>query len=171
MLFCTWVSTHYEEQGPVKWLAFALEMIAATTLFLLMLLTCSDVVGRYFLSNSIDGTTELTEIALAILIFAEMPVITWRGGHVVVDILDRMMGRTVIKLLGLFSVFLIASSLYFIATQIYFLAERSFRRSEVTEFLQLPVGLIVEYIAFMSWITAATLLSYGVYRLLWRSRD
>ncbi|MBR9867410.1 TRAP transporter small permease [uncultured Amphritea sp.] len=171
MSFCAWISAHYEEQGPVKWLAFVLEMIAAITLFLLMLLTCSDVFGRYFLANSIDGTTELTEIGLAILIFAEMPIITWRGGHVVVDILDRMLGGTIIKLLGLLSAFLIASSLYFIATQIFFLAQRSFRRDEVTEFLQLPVGLIVEYIAYMSWITAAGMITYGVYRLLFLSRE
>jgi len=171
MSLCAWITAHYEEQGPVKWLAFALEMIAATTLLLLMLLTCSDVFGRYFLSNSIDGTTELTEIALAILIFAEMPVITWRGGHVVVDILDRLMGNTVIKLLELLSAFLISSSLYFLAVQIFFLAERSFRRDEVTEFLRLPTGLIVEYIAYMSWITAATMITYGVYRLLFIARD
>jgi len=29
MSFCAWISAHYEEQGPVKWLAFVLEMIAA----------------------------------------------------------------------------------------------------------------------------------------------
>ncbi|WP_299200195.1 TRAP transporter small permease [uncultured Amphritea sp.] len=171
MAFTTWITSHYDEQGPIKWLAFALEMIAALTLFFLMMLTCADVFGRYFLDNSIDGTTELTEIGLAILIFAEMPVITWRGGHVVVDILDRALGNTLVKILGLLSALLMSSSLYYIAGQINFLAERSLTRGEVTEFLQLPTGLIVEYIAFMSWITAATMITYGVYRLLFLSRD
>ena len=88
MTFSAWIAAHYEEKGPVAWLAFFLELIAAVTLFLLMLLTCADVFGRYFLDNAVDGTTELTEMGIAILVFAEMPVITWRGGHVVVDILD-----------------------------------------------------------------------------------
>ena len=64
MTFSAWLSAHYEEQGPIKWLAFALELIAAVTLMALMLLTCADVVGRYFFDNSVDGATELTEIEI-----------------------------------------------------------------------------------------------------------
>lgn len=171
MTLSAWLTAHYEEKGPVAWLAFFLELIAAVTLFLLMLLTCADVFGRYFLGNSVDGTTELTEMAIAIMVFAEMPVITWRGGHVVVDILDRMLGNTLIKVLGLVAAFLMSTSLYFLAVRIFELAERSLRRSEVTEFLQFPVGYVVEYIAIMSWITAGLMISYGVYRLLFLSRD
>ncbi len=171
MSFSAWISAHYEEQGPVRWLAFALELIAALTLFSLMILTCADVFGRYFLGDAVDGTTELTELGLAILIFAEMPVITWRGGHVVVDILDRMLGNTLIKVLGLLSALLISSSLYFLADRIFFLAQRSFRRGEVTEFLHLPVGIIIEYIALMSWITAGAMITYGIYRLLFIPND
>ncbi len=33
MALTAWVNAHYEEQGPVIWLAFALELIAAVTLF------------------------------------------------------------------------------------------------------------------------------------------
>lgn len=171
MAFSAWLSMHYEEKGPVVWLAFFLELIAAVTLFFLMALTCADVLGRYFLGNAVDGATELTEMGIAILVFAEMPVITWRGGHVVVDILDRMLGNTLIKILGLFSALLMSTSLYFLATRIFQLAERSMRREEVTEFLEMPVGYIVEYIAFMSWVTAALMITYGVYRLLTQSED
>ena len=171
MTFSAWISAHYEEKGPVAWLAFFLELIAAITLFFLMLLTCADVFGRYFLDNAVDGTTELTEMGIAILVFAEMPVITWRGGHVVVDILDRMMGNALIKALGLFSALLMSTSLYFLAVRIYELAARSLKRGEVTEYLQMPVGYIVEYIAIMSWATAALMISYGIYRLLFLSRD
>ncbi|MBB1486217.1 TRAP transporter small permease [Oceanospirillum sediminis] len=171
MTFSAWLTAHYEEKGPVAWLAFFLELIAAVTLFFLMLLTCADVFGRYFLDNAVDGTTELTEMGIAILVFAEMPVITWRAGHVVVDILDRWMSNTLIKALGLLSAFLIASSLYFLADRIYYLAARALRRGEVTEYLQIPVGHIVEYIAIMSWITAGAMITYGIYRLLFLSRD
>ncbi|GGK68708.1 TRAP transporter small permease [Amphritea balenae] len=171
MTFSAWISAHYEEKGPVAWLAFFLELIAAITLFFLMLLTCADVFGRYFLDNAVDGTTELTEMGIAILVFAEMPVITWRGGHVVVDILDKMLGNTLIKALGLFSALLMSTSLYFLAVRIFELATRSLKRGEVTEYLQMPVGYIVEYIAIMSWATAALMISYGIYRLLFLSRD
>lgn len=171
MALSAWITAHYEEKGPVAWLAFFLELIAAVTLFFLMALTCADVFGRYFLDNAVDGTTELTEMGIAILVFAELPIVTWRGGHVVVDILDRAMGSTVIKVLGLLSAFLMSTSLYFLAVRIYELAARSHRRGEVTEYLQMPVGYIVEYIAIMSWVTAGAMITYGIYRLLVTARD
>lgn len=171
MAFSAWLSAHYEEKGPIKWLAFALELVAALTLFFLMILTCADVVGRYFFGNSVDGATELTEIGIAVLVFAEMPVVTWRGGHVVVDILDRMWGSVALKALGLLSALLMSGSLYYLGVRIYQLAERSLRREEVTELLELPVGYIVQYIAVMSWLTAALMISYGVYRLFTEERS
>lgn len=170
MELSAWLTAHYEEKGPVIWLAFFLELIAAITLFFLMVLTCADVFGRYFLDNSIDGTTELTEMGIAILVFAEMPIVTWRGGHVVVDILDKMMGSRLIKVLGMVSAFLMSTALYFLAVRIYELAARSHRRGEVTEYLQMPAGYIVEYIAFMSWATAGAMITYGIYRLLFLSK-
>ncbi len=166
MALSTWISSHYEERGPVAWVAFVLELIAALTLFFLMVLTCADVGGRYFFDNAVDGATEMTEMGIAILVFAELPIVTWRGGHVVVDILDRFLGSKLITILGLVSAFLMSTSLYFLATRIFELAARSHRREEVTEYLQLPVGYIVEYIAIMSWITAGAMITYGVYKLL-----
>jgi len=171
MAFSAWLTAHYEEKGPVRWLAFALELVAAVTLFLLMFLTCADVVGRYFFGNSVDGTTELTEIGIAILVFAEMPVITWRGGHVVVDILDKMWGSVALKVLGLLSAFLMSSAMYFLGVRIFELAARSLRRGEITELLEIPVGYIVQYIAVMSWATAALMITYGIYHQIIQNRD
>jgi TRAP-type C4-dicarboxylate transport system permease small subunit len=166
MSFSAWIHEHYDETGPVKWLAFALEVVAATVLFLLMALTCVDVVGRYLFSNSLDGATELTEIGLAIMLFAEMPVVTWRGGHVVVDLLDPILGSRLVKVLGLVAALVISTSMYFLGVRIFELAERSISRGVVTEYLGIPTGYIVEYIAVMSWFTAVGMITYGIYRIL-----
>jgi len=168
MLLSAWVSQHYEEEvAPVKWIAFVLELIATSSLLFLMLLTCTDVIGRYVFNNSLDAASELTEVAIAILVFAEMPVITWRGGHVVVDVLDNFLGSKIVKALGLLSILVMSSSLYYLAYRIFALGARSLRRSEESEFLAMPVGYIVQYIAIMSWITAATVVTYGIYRLFY----
>lgn len=162
-----WVSTHYEEKGMlIKWVAFSLELIAAIALMLLMFLTCADVIGRYLLDNSLEAATELTEISLAILVFAVMPVITWRGGHVVVDMLDNFLGSKIIKVLAVFSILVMSASMHYLAVRIFYLGARSVRRSEETEYLAIPVGYVVQYIAIMSWVTAASVISYGLYRLL-----
>ncbi|MFC6671512.1 TRAP transporter small permease [Marinobacterium aestuariivivens] len=163
-----WIRARYAEWGPARWPAFALELLAGVTLFALMAMTCVDVVGRYFFNHPLDGGTELTEVGLAILVFAEMPLITCRGGHVVVDILDRRLGHRLVKVLGLLATLLISTAFYFLAVRIFELGERSLRRNEVSEMLQLPLGLVAQYIAVMSWVTAAAMISYGAYRLIRR---
>jgi len=161
-----WVTEHYEEKGSVKWLAFFLESVTALTLFALMAMTCADVMGRYFFDNALDGAVELTEIALAIIVFAEMPIITWRGGHVVVDILDSYINNRLIKVLAMLSALIIAGSFYMLALRMMYLAERSLRRQVVTEYLALPVGYIIQYIAIMSFVCAAMMVTYGIYRIV-----
>lgn len=165
MHFSTWLHSHYKEKGPVLWLAFALEALAALVLVLLMLLTCADVVGRYFFSNAVDGAVEMTEIAIAVIVFAEIPVITWRGTHVVVDIMDNFFGQAWVKLLESLSAVVITAALYFLGERIFVEAARSLRRNEVTEHLQLPIGYVIQYIGVMCWIAAAGTLTWGIYRL------
>ena len=79
-------------KGLLQWIdravAPALGVFAALVLFAMMLLTCCDVVGRYFLSRPIFGAFELTEMLLAALIFAGLPLVTLRNEHVTVDLLD-----------------------------------------------------------------------------------
>jgi len=66
----------------------ALGTIAAALMFCLMLLTCVDVVGRYFFNKPVTGGFELTEMLLAALIFAGLPLVTLRGDHITVDLFD-----------------------------------------------------------------------------------
>lgn len=65
--------------------------IAAIILFIMMMLTCVDVVGRYFLSRPVPGAFELTEMLLAGLIFTGLPLVTLNQEHVTVDVLDPIM--------------------------------------------------------------------------------
>jgi TRAP-type C4-dicarboxylate transport system permease small subunit len=166
MRFTAWLHEHYKEKGPLRWLTFALEALAALTLALRMLLTCADVIGRYFFSNAVDGAVEMTEIAIAIIVFAEIPVITWRATHVVVDIMDNHFGPAWVRSMEVLSVMLISSMLFFLGQQIFLQAARSIRRNEVTEHLQMPTGYVVQYIGLMCWVAAAGTLGWGLYRLV-----
>ncbi|TYL47693.1 TRAP transporter small permease [Marinomonas sp. IMCC 4694] len=166
-----WIKKHYPEPNLYRWIGVVLEGVSAIVLLFIVLLTCGDVVGRYFFNNSIDGAVEMTQLGLAIMVFAQMPVMTWRGSHVVVDLLDAVLGKRVIKVLGIFSVFIVSTSFYFLALRIFQLAERSIRRGELTEYLELPAGYIAQYIAVMSWLTAACMLTYGAYRVLTNKND
>ena len=68
----------------------ALGTIAATLLFAMMLLTCVDVIGRYFFSSPIYGGFEITEMLLAAMIFVALPLVTLRNDHITVDVFDAL---------------------------------------------------------------------------------
>lgn len=52
------------------------------------LLTTLDVVGRYLFNRPVRGAFELTEVMMALLIFAALPLVSLRQEHVAVDLLD-----------------------------------------------------------------------------------
>jgi TRAP-type C4-dicarboxylate transport system permease small subunit len=69
------------------------------------LLTTLDVVGRYLFNRPLRGAFELTEVLMAALIFAALPLVTLRSEHIAVDLLDlwiparaRMLQRMLIQL-------------------------------------------------------------------------
>ena len=63
-------------------------LLSGVALFAIMALTFFDVLGRKFLSNSIPGSLELTELLMVIVIFAGLPLVSRRGEHVEFDSLD-----------------------------------------------------------------------------------
>ena len=63
-------------------------LLSGVALFAIMALTFFDVLGRKFLSNSIPGSLELTELLMVVVIFASLPLVSRRGEHVEFDSLD-----------------------------------------------------------------------------------
>lgn len=63
-------------------------LLSGVALFAIMALTFFDVLGRKFLSNSIPGSLELTELLMVVVIFAALPLVSRRGEHVEFDSLD-----------------------------------------------------------------------------------
>jgi TRAP-type C4-dicarboxylate transport system permease small subunit len=72
--------------------------IAGLALLAIMLLTFFDVSGRKFLSHSITGSLELTELLMVVVIFAALPLVSLKGEHVVFDSLDAFLPAWVRKI-------------------------------------------------------------------------
>lgn len=73
-----------------KLLRWSTGLLAAMGLFTIMWLTLFDVTGRKFLNHSVPGGLELTEILMVVVIFGALPLVSWRGEHVVFDSLDHL---------------------------------------------------------------------------------
>ena len=169
MSFASWMKNQYEEKAPICWFAFLFELISSLALFSLMLLTCIDVIGRYFFHHPVLGATELTKIGLAIVIFTVMPVITWRGGQIVVDLIDSFLSPKTLQILVGLSSIIVAISLYFVAFRIYAIGARNLKRGIVTDFFYIRTGYVIQYIAIFCWFTALAALVYALSSMLKRN--
>lgn len=76
-----------------RWIDAGLGLAAALLLFAMMALTFVDVVGRYLFNRSVTGAFEITEIMMAMLIFAGLPLVVRRREHVSVDLIDHFVPR------------------------------------------------------------------------------
>lgn len=68
----------------------ALGFVVGAVLFVMMLLTFADVMGRYLFNYPVPGSFEITEILMAMLIFAGLPLVSRREEHVTVDLVDHV---------------------------------------------------------------------------------
>ena len=79
---------------PMKRLSSLFTGVSAVALFAMMVLTFADVFARKFLSNSLTGAVELTELLMLVMIYMALPLASITGEHIVFDLLDRVMPQS-----------------------------------------------------------------------------
>ncbi|TDT77144.1 TRAP-type C4-dicarboxylate transport system permease small subunit [Litoreibacter halocynthiae] len=113
---------------------------AAVILLVLALITCIDVIGRYFLDAPLSGAFEMTELLLAALVFMALPLTTERNEHVEVDLLNMALSprsqRWLSAFAGLFSAALLATFSWRLFTHAY----HSALDGAVTNALEIPLA-------------------------------
>lgn len=136
----------------------SLNLLAAAILFFLMVLTCVDVVGRYLFNSAVLGGLEMTEMAMAVLIFAGLPLITVRREQITIDLLDQITPGF-IKPLQRLSVDLIAIFCLSMASwQLWLRAERLAAGGDVTAQLRIPLAPAIYLMAVLAAAAALALL-------------
>ena len=138
-----------------KLLRWSTGLMAAMALFAIMWLTLLDVLGRKFLNNSIPGSLEMTEVLMVIVIFGALPLVSWRGEHVVFDSLDPFIPAW-LKGLQTSIVHLICAGVFgFLARLILMRADRFAEYGDTTVYLQLALAPVAWLMAALLAITAA----------------
>lgn len=140
-------------------LSSALGLLCGLLLFALIALTCTDVVSRYWFNAPVNGAFELTELLLAALIFAALPLTTGAGAHVEVDLLAGFSGpklRTAMRwLAALLSALVLAVLAWRLAVQGLRLATDG----AVTNSLALPLAPV-------AWLAALSCAASAVIAIL-----
>ena len=147
------------------WLARFLDCFAALLLFALMVMTCIDVFGRYLFNSPLNGATELTRLMMAGVIFAALPVLSWREGHVTVDLMDAIFPRALVNARQAFLNAATSIAFAVIGWRVWILAARAADYGDTTEFLEIPTAPFVYVMAVLSTVTSAAL-ALNVWRYL-----
>ena len=152
-----------EEHGLTKWLAYVFNGTSALSLFILMLVTCTDVFGRYFFNNPLTGSVEITEIFLCLMVMSALPIICWRNEHVVVDIFDSITSRFIHFVRSIIFNIIMAIALFFVGKRVLTLAARSLSYGEESEYLGFPTGYLVGFVGVMCCFSAFILITIGIF--------
>ncbi len=130
-------------------------LMAAPALFGIMVLTAVDVSGRKFLSASVPGSLELTELLMVTVIFAGLPLVSQHGEHVVFDSLDRWLPRGVQRVQQALVDLLCAALLAGLAWLMWTKGAQMAEYGETTAQLKLPVYPFVWLMSVLCGVTAA----------------
>jgi len=129
-------------------------LVSVICLLSIMLLTFSDVIGRYVFDKPLTGAYEGTQYLQAIVVFMGAAWTQFRGGHVKVEILSSRMSENTNKWLDVFVPLIAMILMAIMGWKTSVQAVASFISGEyesiTTQFLQLwiPKG----FVALGSWL-------------------
>lgn len=67
--------------------------VLAAFMLLIVGITFVDVLGRYLIDQPLRGSHEMVGLAMGVMIFAGLPIITWRGEHISVGLFDTALAN------------------------------------------------------------------------------
>ena len=135
----------------------ALGYLCAVLMFCLMLLTCVDVIGRYFFNKPVTGGFEMTEMLLAALIFAGLPLVTLRGDHITVDLLDPLVSDRMFRAQHLAATAIGVVCTGYLAWRLGIRAAELASRGETTSELAFPIAWLASAMSVLMVLTAMAL--------------
>jgi TRAP-type C4-dicarboxylate transport system permease small subunit len=131
----------------IEWTSSKMKSIGAACLMGMTLLTCVDVVGRFF-RHPVFGSVELVTVMATIAVAAAMPFTHKEQGHIGVEILVRLLSPKKQCMMDIFTGVL-SLILFAIVTWRMTTYAADIRDSgEVSLNLQLPTYVFIYFIAF-----------------------
>lgn len=145
-------------------------VLAAVVIFVLVLLTCADVFGRYVLNSPIPGTSEMVEQLMGLLIFLALPAVTLRRSHITIDLLDSVTPKAVVRIRDTVIHLICAAFLGAAAYRLWGVAATKIQYGDITEFLHIPLYPIAYLMCAMTATTCVLLVLIAVHPTLGMAR-
>ncbi len=131
-----------------------LSTMAGVVLAGVMMVSVVDVFGRYVLNRPLPGSSEITEILMALLIYAGLPVVSQRNAHISVDMFSGAIPKAIVPIRNFIIGVLCAAVLAVIAWRLWVYADQIRDSKDVTEYLKLPQAPVAYVMSVFAGITA-----------------
>ncbi len=130
------------------------EIITAVLIFIMMILTFVDVIGRYIFTAPIFGAAEMIQFLLAMTIFSGLCLVNAHDDHITVELLDAQLDHVISPVLRriiiqLFSVGMMAV----IAFQLYRFALEAEHANTKTVVLEWPFATVAFTVSGLSVVS------------------
>lgn len=127
-------------------------VVAGVVLFGMMVMTTIDVFGRYLLNSPLGFAFEMTQLAMAVVVFAALPSVTLRSQHVTVGLFENAFSGWALTIRNAVIGLIAAVSCLYLAWRLSTLAGRFVRYGEITTVLHVQVG-------YVAWLGVAALVA------------
>lgn len=130
------------------------EIVTAALIFVMMMLTFADVIGRYIFTAPIFGAAEMIQFLLAMTIFSGLCLVNAHDDHITVELFDAQLDRVISPTLRriviqLFSV----GMMMIIAFQLYRFAQEAAHANTRTVVLEWPFAVVAFAVAGLSVVS------------------
>jgi len=120
------------------WVSRFISSLAALVLFWMVLVTCVDVIGRYFFNAPLYAGSEMVQVSMAGVIFLSLPLMFFRHEHIVVDLFPVFQRGYLGWGLSIIFLTISAYSLWIVAVKTLFYAMRSLEDGDTYEYILMP---------------------------------
>lgn len=136
-----------------------IRLMGACAMFFLMMITVVDVFARNVLNSPLPGADELAELALGCIVFLLLPAITYKRGHIAVDLVGRRSDGALRMVLEVAAAVIGCAVFLLIGWRLAYLAMNAQKYGDATPSLHIPMAPMFYLIAFLAIVSAGASLA------------
>ena len=141
----------------------SISLLAGLVLLWIVIITCVDVVGRYFFNSPLYAGAEIIKVSMAGVIFFSLPYMFFKNEHIIVDLFPVFKRGYLGWILGLVFLAIGGYALWIIGDKTFSLAMRSLEDGDTYEYIIAPSFLARPNSEFLPKVYIDTFIAVSIY--------
>ena len=141
----------------------SISVLAGLVLLWIVVITCIDVIGRYFFNSPLYAGAEIIKVSMAGVIFFSLPYMFFKNEHIIVDLFPIFKRGYLGWILGLVFLGIGGYALWAIGDKTFSLAMRSLEDGDTYEYIIAPSFLARPNSEFLPKVYIDTFIAVSIY--------